>query len=139
MGIADRLKKSFRQLLQRPGATVSLDQYEALLVDIDKREDELKELSNAELTAAALALLPERSASIVAKDNDKADKSDKADLIATDVEELDVEEFDLEPIDLDGDEAEGIDGAGIDGAGIDSADIDRAGDIDAAADGAKIA
>jgi preprotein translocase subunit SecA len=58
VGITDRLKKSFRQLLQRPGATVSLAPYEALLGDIEDREAELREWSDAELTAAALAMLP---------------------------------------------------------------------------------
>ncbi len=57
MGIADRVKKSFRQLLQRPGATVSLAPYEALIGDIEDREAELREWSDAELTTAARAML----------------------------------------------------------------------------------
>ena len=60
MGLADRLKKSFRQLLQRPGDTVALAPYEALLADIEARGLKLAELSDAELTAAALTLLPAR-------------------------------------------------------------------------------
>jgi preprotein translocase subunit SecA len=57
VGIADRVKKSFRQLLQRPGATVSLAPYEALIGDIEDREAELREWSDAELTTAARAML----------------------------------------------------------------------------------
>jgi preprotein translocase subunit SecA len=57
VGIADRVKKSFRQLLQRPGATVSLAQYEALMGDIEDREAALRECSDAKLTTAARAML----------------------------------------------------------------------------------
>ncbi len=58
MGITDRLKKSFRQLLQRPGATVSLAPYEALIGDIEDRETEIRGWSDAQLTSAARAMLP---------------------------------------------------------------------------------
>jgi len=56
--LKDRLKKSVQQLVRRPGATVSLAQFEALLADIGAREAELREFSDAELTEAARALLP---------------------------------------------------------------------------------
>ena len=79
MGITDRLKKSFRQLLQRPGATVSLAPYEALISEIEDREAERREWSDAELTAAARAMLPvNRSNTADAEDeaNDQPEASD---------------------------------------------------------------
>ncbi|OZM75223.1 accessory Sec system translocase SecA2 [Amycolatopsis antarctica] len=48
----NRVGKRLRRIIQRPG-TVDLSRYEALLPAIEKREPELKELSDAELTEAA--------------------------------------------------------------------------------------
>ncbi|HEY2796084.1 MAG TPA: accessory Sec system translocase SecA2, partial [Micromonosporaceae bacterium] len=99
MGIADRLKKSFRQLVQRPGSTVSLAQYETLLDDIDKREDELQEMSDEELTAAALALLPERHDATTS--GEMSDKSAEAE--ADDEADADVDADDALDLGLDAD------------------------------------
>ena len=57
MGIADRLKKSFRAFTEKPGHTVSLRGYESLLDAIGDREADLEQLSDQELTAAATELL----------------------------------------------------------------------------------
>jgi preprotein translocase subunit SecA len=80
VGIADRLKKSFQQLLQRPGATVNLAEYEALLDRVADRETELRELPDDELTAAARELLgrpnPEDQD---AEDDDEAVSADVVD------------------------------------------------------------
>jgi preprotein translocase subunit SecA len=61
VGLADRfrksVRKSFGQLMQRPGATVSLAPYQALLDRIEARGAELDEISDDELRAAATALL----------------------------------------------------------------------------------
>jgi preprotein translocase subunit SecA len=62
VGIADRLKKSFRQLLARPGNTVGLEGYQALLPSIDERGEDLREMSDEELLAIARDLLPSRPA-----------------------------------------------------------------------------
>jgi preprotein translocase subunit SecA len=75
VGITDRLKKSFRQLLQRPGATVSLAPYEALISEIEDREAELREFSDAELTAAARAMFSVNRSDI-AEDESKPDTVD---------------------------------------------------------------
>ncbi|HEY7174418.1 MAG TPA: accessory Sec system translocase SecA2, partial [Micromonosporaceae bacterium] len=61
MGLVDRLKKSFQQVVQRPGATVSLASFEALLPDIEARGAELQDLSDDELTEVARDLLPKPS------------------------------------------------------------------------------
>jgi len=57
VGIADRLKKSFRAFTEKPGHTVSLRGYESLLDAIGDREADLEQLSDQELTAAAAELL----------------------------------------------------------------------------------
>ncbi len=77
MGISDRLRKSFRQLLQRPGATVSLAPYEALIGDIEDREAEIQAWSDAELTTAARAMLPGNRANTDST-NGKSDAVDDA-------------------------------------------------------------
>jgi preprotein translocase subunit SecA len=56
VGIADRLKKSFRLLMEKPGQTVSLRGYEDLLDQVNDRESELEALSDDELTEAAKEL-----------------------------------------------------------------------------------
>ncbi len=61
MGIKDRFKKSFGQLLQRPGSTVGLTAYDTALADVTELEDEVRGYTDAELTEAARELLPDRS------------------------------------------------------------------------------
>ncbi|MEU7820660.1 accessory Sec system translocase SecA2 [Catellatospora sp. NPDC049133] len=56
MGLGDRLKQKLRAFMERPGTTVSLDRYEAILPRILDLEDELTALTDAELTERALAL-----------------------------------------------------------------------------------
>ncbi|MEH1130334.1 accessory Sec system translocase SecA2 [Micromonospora sp. CPCC 206061] len=53
MGVSSRLKSRVQRFLQRPGTTVDLGPLEKLLPKIAAREDELKELDDAELTEAA--------------------------------------------------------------------------------------
>ncbi|MFB6393211.1 accessory Sec system translocase SecA2 [Polymorphospora lycopeni] len=53
MGVSQRLKNRVRRFLQRPGTTVDLAPLEKLLPAIEKREDELAALDDAELTEAA--------------------------------------------------------------------------------------
>jgi preprotein translocase subunit SecA len=53
MGLSQRLKLRMRRFLQRPGTTVDLGPLERHLPKIEAREDELSELTDAELTAAA--------------------------------------------------------------------------------------
>ncbi|ROT29707.1 accessory Sec system translocase SecA2 [Micromonospora sp. HM5-17] len=53
MGVSQRLKARVRRFLQRPGTTVDLAPLEKLLPKIEAREEELTELSDAELTEAA--------------------------------------------------------------------------------------
>ena len=53
MGVSQRLKARFRRFLQRPGTTVDLAPLEKLLPTIEAREEELTELTDAELTEAA--------------------------------------------------------------------------------------
>ncbi|WP_203745977.1 accessory Sec system translocase SecA2 [Catellatospora bangladeshensis] len=56
MGLADRLKMKLRTFMQRPGTTVSLDRFEAILPRILELEDELTALTDAEFTARAIEL-----------------------------------------------------------------------------------
>jgi preprotein translocase subunit SecA len=53
MGLSQRLKLRMRRFLQRPGTTVDLGPLEKHLPKIEAREDELTELTDAELTEAA--------------------------------------------------------------------------------------
>ncbi|MFV2099142.1 accessory Sec system translocase SecA2 [Micromonospora sp. LOL_014] len=53
MGVSQRLKSRFRRFLQRPGSTVDLAPLAKLLPDIAGREDDLRALDDAELTAEA--------------------------------------------------------------------------------------
>src|SRR5919206_174559 len=53
MGVSSRLKSRFRKFLQRPGTTVNLAPFQRRLPGIEAREDELRELDDAALTAAA--------------------------------------------------------------------------------------
>jgi preprotein translocase subunit SecA len=57
VGIADRLKKSFRSFTEKPGHTVALRGYQDLLEAIGDREADLEALSDDELTAAAVDLV----------------------------------------------------------------------------------
>ncbi len=84
MGIADRLKKSFSQLLQKPGATVKLGEYEQLLDAIAERGGELAGLSDEELTAVARELLGRPDIDdLVGSDADSDDLDDDAEVPAT--------------------------------------------------------
>jgi preprotein translocase subunit SecA len=56
MGLADKLKQKLSKFMERPGATVSLAPFEALLPGIDALEDGLRELSDDQLTERAVAL-----------------------------------------------------------------------------------
>jgi preprotein translocase subunit SecA len=78
VGIADRLKKTFRQVMQKPGSTVRLEAYDALLSDIEAREPDLVDMSDAELTEAALALRGGDTDKTDVADSEQAD-SDQAD------------------------------------------------------------
>ena len=53
MGFADRWVQRLRKFMERPGATVSLAPFEALLPAIDDRESELEELSDGQFTKLA--------------------------------------------------------------------------------------
>lgn len=53
MGVSQRLKSRFRRFLQRPGSTVDLAPLAKLLPAIAAREDDLRALDDAELTAEA--------------------------------------------------------------------------------------
>nr|MDT0657459.1 accessory Sec system translocase SecA2 [Micromonospora sp. DSM 115978] len=53
MGVSQRLKSRVRRFLQRPGTTVDLAPLEKLLPAIEAREEELRELDDAELTETA--------------------------------------------------------------------------------------
>ncbi len=53
MGVSFRLKNTFRKFLERPGTTVDLRPFERLLPDIEARGEELKDLSDEELTELA--------------------------------------------------------------------------------------
>jgi preprotein translocase subunit SecA len=53
MGLSQRLKLRMRRFLQRPGTTVDLGPLERHLPKIDAREDELRELTDPELTEEA--------------------------------------------------------------------------------------
>lgn len=53
MGLSQRLKLRMRRFLQRPGTTVDLGPIEKHLPKIEAREDELKQLTDEELTEAA--------------------------------------------------------------------------------------
>jgi preprotein translocase subunit SecA len=80
VGIADRLRKSFQQLLARPGSTVDLGDYEALLDQVAAREAELRDLDDEELTGAARALLDRADPTPDAADTeDDVDTEDDAD------------------------------------------------------------
>ena len=54
--MARRVRAGFRRFLQRPGTTVDIGQFAALLPAVAERERRLTELTDAELTAAARAL-----------------------------------------------------------------------------------
>jgi preprotein translocase subunit SecA len=56
MGLADKLKQKLSKFMERPGATISLVPFEALLPRIDALENELRELSDDQLTERAVAL-----------------------------------------------------------------------------------
>ncbi len=56
MGLADRFKQKLRTFMQRPGTTVSLDRFEAILPRILEMEDELTALTDAEFTERAREL-----------------------------------------------------------------------------------
>lgn len=56
MGFGVRLKQKLRTFMQRPGTTVSMDRYEAILPRIQDLEDELAALTDAEFTERALSL-----------------------------------------------------------------------------------
>src|SRR5262245_43045774 len=81
MGLADKLKQKLHKFMERPGATISLAPFEALLPRIDALEDELRALSDEELTVRAVALrerLTAADGAAEAKDKDKAEgKKDK--------------------------------------------------------------
>ncbi|MCA2218791.1 accessory Sec system translocase SecA2 [Jidongwangia harbinensis] len=55
MGVSQRVKSRFRKFLQRPGTTINLAPYQKRLPGIEAREDALRELDDAALTAAAQA------------------------------------------------------------------------------------
>jgi preprotein translocase subunit SecA len=55
MGVSSRLKSRFRKFLQRPGTTVNLAPFQRRLPAVEAREDALRELDDAALTAAAEA------------------------------------------------------------------------------------
>ncbi len=55
MGVSSRLKSRFRKFLQRPGTTVNLAPFQRRLPAIEAREDALREMDDAALTAAAEA------------------------------------------------------------------------------------
>jgi preprotein translocase subunit SecA len=71
------LRKSFGQLMQRPGATVSIAPYAALLDGIEQRGAELEELSDDELRAAATALLGRA-------DDDESTQEESSEALTTD-------------------------------------------------------
>lgn len=56
MGLGGRLKQKLRTFMERPGTTVSLDRFEAILPRIRDLEDELAALTDAEFTERAVAL-----------------------------------------------------------------------------------
>ncbi|MBV1850562.1 accessory Sec system translocase SecA2 [Catellatospora tritici] len=56
MGLAGRLKQKLRTFMQRPGTTVSLEGFEAILPRILELEEELTALSDAEFTERAVML-----------------------------------------------------------------------------------
>ncbi|GIG14952.1 protein translocase subunit SecA [Catellatospora methionotrophica] len=56
MGLGSRLKQKLRTFMERPGTTVSLSRYEAILPKIRDLEDELEALTDAEFTERALGL-----------------------------------------------------------------------------------
>ncbi|MEV4414120.1 accessory Sec system translocase SecA2 [Catellatospora sp. NPDC049609] len=56
MGLGSRLKQKLRTFMERPGTTVSLDRFEAILPKIRDMEDELAALTDAELTERAVLL-----------------------------------------------------------------------------------
>ncbi|NUT35751.1 MAG: accessory Sec system translocase SecA2 [Hamadaea sp.] len=62
MGLADKLKRKLRTFMERPGATVSLAPFEALLPKIDALEEELRALTDDEFTERANALRERLSA-----------------------------------------------------------------------------
>ena len=79
MGLADKLKQKLQKFMERPGATVSLAPFEALLPRIEALEDELQALSDEELTERAIGLRERLTAaedSAPAKD-EKAGKDEK--------------------------------------------------------------
>ena len=53
MGLASKFRQKLRTFMQRPGATVSLAPFEALLPRIEELEEELRALTDAELTERA--------------------------------------------------------------------------------------
>ncbi|GHJ42959.1 protein translocase subunit SecA [Catellatospora sp. TT07R-123] len=56
MGLGVRLKQKLRTFMQRPGTTVSLGRFEAILPRIQELEDELTALTDAEFTERAVML-----------------------------------------------------------------------------------
>jgi preprotein translocase subunit SecA len=56
MGLATKFRQKLRTFMQRPGSTVSLAPFEALLPRIEELEEELQALTDEELKARALEL-----------------------------------------------------------------------------------
>lgn len=77
MGLADKLKKKLNKFMERPGATVSLAPFEAMLPRIDALEDELRELSDEALTERAAALRERLTAAVEESAEKQADAAAK--------------------------------------------------------------
>src|SRR5215218_10315739 len=68
MGLATKFRQKLRTFMQRPGATVSLAPFEALLPRIEELDDELRSLTDAELTERARELRDRLSGSRASTD-----------------------------------------------------------------------
>src|SRR6185437_3460286 len=124
------LKKSFRQLLQKPGTTISLSPYEALLPEIEEREDALRELTDEELIEAARALRWPDGEPTAADAEDAealdsgAEDADAPDSGAEDADALDSGAEDADALDSGAEDAEAPDSGAEDGDADDSAAAD---------------
>ncbi|NUR72802.1 MAG: hypothetical protein HOU81_18470, partial [Hamadaea sp.] len=75
MGLATKFRQKLRTFMQRPGSTVSLAPFEALLPRIEELEEELKALSDDELKARAIELGDRLTGASEAADDGEPDES----------------------------------------------------------------